>query len=273
MRDVQRDPAEVPLPIDRVGVRHVAVPLRVRDRARGVQHTVAQVELGVELPAHFKGTHMSRFLEALAAADFTLDVQTCHTLLADVRARLEARRAFLCFRFPYFVERQAPVTGSPAPMDYPCTLRGALREDGAHMTLGVEVPVMTVCPCSKAISREGAHSQRAVVRVEARFTGMLWIEDLIAMAQESGSSPVYPLLKREDEKFVTETAFAHPAFVEDVVRSVAQRLLAHPRVRDFRVEVESLESIHNHSAYACIESLGWKEVAGAGAMAGGVPWK
>ncbi|HCF05410.1 MAG: cyclohydrolase [Desulfomicrobiaceae bacterium] len=254
MRDVQRDPAEVPLPIDRVGVRHVAVPLRVRDRERGVQHTVAQVELGVELPAHFKGTHMSRFLEALAAADFALDAQTCRTLLADVRARLEARRAFLCFRFPYFLARHAPVTGSAAPMDYSCWLRGSLREDGARMTLGVEVPVMTVCPCSKAISREGAHSQRALVRMEAQFSGMLWIEDLIAIAQDSASSPVYPLLKREDEKHVTETAFAHPAFVEDVVRAAAQRLAAHPRVQGFRVEVESMESIHNHSAYACIES-------------------
>lgn len=255
MRDVQRDPAEVPLVIDRVGVRHVAVPLRVRDRERGVQHTVAQVELGVELPAHFKGTHMSRFLEALAAADFALDAQSCRMLLADVRARLEARRAFLCFRFPYFLERRAPVTQSAAPMDYSCWLRGSLEEDTPQMLLGVEVPVMTVCPCSKAISREGAHSQRAVVRMEARFSGMLWIEDLIAMAQDSASSPVYPLLKREDEKHVTETAFAHPAFVEDVVRVAAQRLGAHPRVQGFRVEVESMESIHNHSAYACIDAL------------------
>jgi len=258
MRDVQRDPAEVPLAIDRVGVRHVAVPLQVRDRSRGLQHTVAQVELGVELPAHFKGTHMSRFLEALAAVDFALDAQTCRNLLTDVRERLEARRAFIAFRFPYFLDRQAPVSGIGAPMEYQCLLCGELWDDAYRMRLGVGVPVMTVCPCSKAISREGAHSQRAVVRLVAEFRGMLWIEDLVAMAQASGSAPVYPLLKREDEKWVTETAFAHPAFVEDVVRAAAQRLAAHPRVEAFCVEVESLESIHNHNAYACIQSPNWQ---------------
>jgi len=255
MRDVQSGPADVALRIDRVGVKNLSIPLTVRDRARGRQQTVARVDLSVDLPAEFKGTHMSRFLEALRDADMTLDAASCKNLLLDLRDRLQARSSHLCFLFPYFLEQRAPVTGSPALMDYACFLRGVLQGGEVILVLGVEVPVMTVCPCSKAISSEGAHSQRAMVRIEAQFSGMLWLEDLIAMAQESGSSPVYALLKREDEKFVTESAFAAPAFVEDVVRKAAARLKAHPKVRGFRVEVESFESIHNHSAYACIDQM------------------
>lgn len=255
MRDVQSGPADVALRIDRVGVKNLAVPLMVRDRANGRQRTVARVDLSVDLPAHFKGTHMSRFLEALRGMDAALDLGTCGSLLHDLRDRLHARSSHLCFSFPYFMEHHAPVTASPALMDYACFLRGILQDGAVQLVLGVDVPVMTVCPCSKAISSEGAHSQRAMVRMEAGCGGMLWLEDLIAIGRESGSSPVYALLKREDEKFVTEDAFARPTFVEDVVRTAAQRLAAHPKVRGFRVEVESMESIHNHSAYACIEQL------------------
>jgi GTP cyclohydrolase I len=265
MRDVQSGPADVALRIDRVGVKNLAVPLTVRDRARGRQQTVARVDLSVDLPAEFKGTHMSRFLEALRDMETTLDTASCKNLLLDLRDRLQARSSHLCFHFTYFLEQCAPVTGSRALMDYACFLRGALRNGDVELVLGVEVPVMTVCPCSKAISAEGAHSQRAMVRIEAGCSGMLWLEDLIAIAQESGSSPVYALLKREDEKFVTEAAFAAPTFVEDVVRNAASRLAAHPRVRGFRVEVESFESIHNHSAYACIDQAGLDETS-AGAM-------
>lgn len=256
MRDVQSGPADVALSIDRVGVKHLAVPLTVRDRVKGRQQTVAKVDLSVDLPAEFKGTHMSRFLEALRDMDTTLDVDSCRNLLLDLRDRLHARSSHLCFRFTYFMEQCAPVTGSPALMDYACHLRGVLDQDGVRLVLGVDVPVMTVCPCSKAISKEGAHSQRAMVRIEAECFGMLWLEDLIAIGQESGSSPVYALLKREDEKYVTETAFAAPTFVEDVVRNAASRLANHPKVGGFRVEVESFESIHNHSAYARIDQMG-----------------
>ncbi|GAB1410938.1 GTP cyclohydrolase FolE2 [Desulfovibrionales bacterium] len=256
MRDVQSGPADVALRIDRVGVKDLSVPLTVRDKARGYQRTVARVDLSVDLPAQFKGTHMSRFLEALQGMDVALDLDSCRTLLHDLRDRLQARSSHLCFSFSYFLEHRAPKTNSPALMDYACFLRGVLQDEAVHLVLGVDVPVMTVCPCSKAIAAEGAHSQRAVVRIEAGCGGMLWLEDLIAIGRQSGSSPVYALLKREDEKFVTEDAFARPAFVEDVVRNAAQRLAAHPKVRGFRVEVESMESIHNHSAYACIEQPG-----------------
>ena len=269
MEDVQNSPAPVALPIDRVGVKGLKLPLLVRDRAQGTQHTVANVDVSVDLPAAFKGTHMSRFVQALAAfkgthmsrfvqalANWTedLDYAGMKRLLEDVRERLNARRAHIVFHFPYFVQKNAPATACPGILPYECRLTGELPEDGKpSFLLEVTVPVMTVCPCSKAISREGAHSQRADVRMAVRMRGFCWIEDFIEIAEASGSSPVYSLLKREDEKFVTEDAFSRPTFVEDVVRNVASRLTDHPHVSGFRVEVESYESIHAHNAFACIE--------------------
>jgi GTP cyclohydrolase I len=254
MEDVQKLPASVPLAIDRVGVKDLRLPITVRDRAAGAQHTVARVELSVDLPAEFKGTHMSRFVEALEDFSEELDYASFKKLLAGIAERLNARTAFARFTFPYFLRRNSPVSGSRGLMGYTCHVQGAYSGGRLDFTLGVEVPVMTVCPCSKAISDEGAHSQRAMVRIRARFRGFLWLEDLIEIAERSGSSPVYALLKREDEKHVTETAFANPAFVEDVVRAAAQGLSDHPQVTWFSVEVESFESIHDHSAVAAIES-------------------
>jgi GTP cyclohydrolase I len=254
--DVQSGPAPVALAIDRVGVKDLELPIVVRDRAHGRQHTVARVELCADLPAAFKGTHMSRFIEAFGAWSGELDYASLKRLLSDILDRLEGRKANVVFQFPYFLERPSPATRQPSLMSYGCVMRGELdaRDRGRPtFQLGVDVPVMTVCPCSKAISDEGAHSQRAVVRIRSRFHGFLWLEDLIAIAESSGSSPVYTLLKREDEKYVTESAFQNPMFVEDVVRNVAAQLQAHPQVTWFRVDVESLESIHNHSAFACIE--------------------
>jgi GTP cyclohydrolase I len=256
MQDIQKYPAKVPVPVDRVGVRGVSLPLVVRDRAAGRQHTVARVDLGVDLPADFKGTHMSRFIEALEDFNEELDYQSLRRLLEDVRTRLEARRAYISLEFPYFITKRAPGTGSLGRMSYVCRLTGELggeeEKGGPEFLLEVDVPIMTVCPCSKAISAEGAHSQRAVVRIAVRMKGFIWIEDFVDMAEAAGSSPVYTLLKREDEKFVTEQAFANPAFVEDVVRLVAQRLAGHSLVASFCVEVESFESIHAHNAFARI---------------------
>lgn len=253
MRDVQSSPAEVALSIDRVGVKHLRLPVIVRDRAQGVQHTVASVDLGVDLPAAFKGTHMSRFVEALENWKAELDYTTFKRLLSDIRLRLDARKAYAVFRFPYFLKQASPRSGSPGWMSYECSITGEMAGESMTFTLGVDVPVMTVCPCSLAISDQGAHSQRASVRIMARFTRFLWLEDLIEIAEGSGSSPVYTLLKREDEKLVTESAFANPTFVEDVVRGAAQRLDRHAQVVWYRVEVESFESIHAHSAFASIE--------------------
>lgn len=253
MQDVQRGPAEVPIPLDRVGIKGIKLPLLVRDREIGRQHTVAEVELSVDLPADFKGTHMSRFVEALESWAGVLDYGAFKFLLLDLKRRLEARNAHLTFRFPYFVSKAAPVSGAAGRMNYDCLVSGELVDDAFTLTLGVEVPVMTVCPCSLAISEQGAHSQRAVVRIRCRGAGFVWLEELIDIAERAASSPVHALLKREDEKYVTEAAFANPVFVEDVARNVAQALAGHPRVSWYLVEVESHESIHNHNAFAGIE--------------------
>jgi GTP cyclohydrolase I len=254
MRDIQSGPPDVAIAVDRVGIKNFRLPLSVRDRAsRGRQHTVAEVELSVDLPARFKGTHMSRFVEALSGFTGELDLVSFRALLSDVRARLEAENAHMTLTFPYFLAKPSPSSGAASLMDYVCQVSGEFEGEKFRQTLGVEVPVMTVCPCSLAISDQGAHSQRAVVSIRCRFSGFVWLEELIEMAEAAGSSPVYALLKREDEKHVTEQAFANPTFVEDVARRVASALAAHPKVTWYRVEVESFESIHNHSAFAGIE--------------------
>lgn len=253
MEDVQKQAPSVPLNIDRVGVRGLEVPIRVRDRAAGSQQSVAHVDLGVDLPSASKGTHMSRFIEALEGWNEEISYQSVRHLLENVKQRLEAQRSFVHFSFPYFISKKSPASGSPSLLSYACTLTGELDEKGQTFVLGLVVPVMTVCPCSKAISDEGAHSQRALVNMKIRMNGFSWMEEFIELAEESGSSAVYSLLKRQDEKYVTEHAFARPVFVEDVVRNVALRLSNHPHVEWFRVEVESMESIHNHNAFACIE--------------------
>ena len=253
MRDIQSGPPDVAIAVDRVGIKNFRLPLVVRDRARGRQHTVAEVELSVDLPARFKGTHMSRFVEALSGFAGEFDLVSFRTLLADVRDRLEAENAHMTLRFPYFLEKASPASGALALMDYACQVSGEFCGGKFRQTLTVAAPVMTVCPCSLAISDQGAHSQRAMVTISCRLSQFVWVEELIAIAEAAGSSPVYALLKREDEKYVTEQAFADPTFVEDVARRAASALSAHPKVAWYRVEVESFESIHNHSAFAGIE--------------------
>lgn len=253
MEDVQNYSPAVPLNIDRAGIRELKLPLLVRDRSEGTQRTVALVDLGVDLPSAFKGAHMSRFVEALNAWDDEINYQSVRRLLENIKSRLGAQRAYARFCFPYFIRKTAPASCSKSSVPYECRLTGELNENGQSFLLEMDVPVMTVCPCSRAISRDGAHSQRAIVHMNLRIAGFSWLEEFIEMAEESGSSAVYTLLKREDEKFVTEHAFAHPAFVEDVVRNVAQRLSAHEHVEWFSVEVESMESIHSHNAFARIE--------------------
>lgn len=250
MADVQNAPASVPLSIDTVGVKGLKLPLLVSDRARGSQHTVALVDMGVDLPASFKGTHMSRFVEALEGWNEELSFKTMRLLLEDIKMRLDARKAYASFSFPYFIRKAAPVSGVSGLMAYECRLTGELAEAKPELLLEVTVPVMTVCPCSKAISREGAHSQRTDIRFVVRMNAFCWIEECVDMAERAGSSPVYPVLKREDEKFVTETAFARPMFVEDVVREVARQFDDHPMITSYFVEVESRESIHGHNAFA-----------------------
>lgn len=194
---------------------------------------------------------MSRFVEALAEWQEELGCQSMRNLLANLRARLGSSHAWANFEFAYLMRKTGPASGKSAGMAYNCSVSAELAENLAF-TLGIKVPVMTVCPCSQAISRFGAHSQRALVHMKVRIERFIWLEDLILLAESAGSSPVYPLLKREDEKHVTETAFERPAFVEDVARRVAARLEDHSQVLDYEVEVESMESIHNHNAFAYI---------------------
>lgn len=253
MADVQNSPARVPLNIDTVGVKGLKLPLLVSDRARGSQHTAGLVDLGVDVPAEFKGTHMSRFVEALEGWNEELSFKTLKMLLEDMKTRLMARKAYARFSFPYFIRKAAPVSGVSGLMAYDCRIIGELGDAKPEMLLEVTVPVMSVCPCSKAISKEGAHSQRAEIRLSLRIGAFFWIEDCVDMAERAGSSPVYPVLKREDEKYVTEAAFAKPMFVEDIVREVARRLDEHPVITCYRVEVESFESIHGHNAFARME--------------------
>jgi len=252
MLDVQNTPAKIPLRIDKVGVKNLRLPLTVQDKNKGIQHTTAQVDISVDLPKEFKGTHMSRFLEVLSQWQGTLHYDSLKQLLWDLKGKLRAKDAHVLFTFPYFLSQKAPQSGQDFLLDFLAQVEGSLIDDRLTFTLGVEVPVFTVCPCSLAISEKGAHSQRAVIKISAGIKEFLWLEDLIFIAQKAGSSPVYPLLKREDEKEVTEKAFDNPMFVEDVVRKVARELDKLDKILWYKVEVESFESIHNHSAYAII---------------------
>lgn len=256
--DEQSKPAAIPIHIGRVGVRDVALPILLRQRdCAEPQRTVAKISLSVDLPASARGAHMSRFIEALQELKAEpLDYGAALHLMRKTRKRLGASSAHISFVFPYFLARPAPVSGISALMPYDCALEGGIGagESSAFspFVLAVSAPVMTVCPCSKAISEEGAHSQRAEIRIRARMKGHVWIEDLVELAEAAGSSPVYSLLKRGDEKYVTERAFSQPRFVEDVARRAASALLAMPLVASFSVEVESQESIHAHNAFASI---------------------
>ncbi|MDL2267757.1 GTP cyclohydrolase FolE2 [Desulfovibrio sp. OttesenSCG-928-G15] len=256
MEDVQNRQADIAMPIDNVGVRGIELPITVSRKNGPPCHTVATVELGVELPAEFKGTHMSRFVEALETWNEELSYKSIKNLLQDILSRLNAQKAKVICSFPFFQQKKSPVSAASGVQGYACKITGELsseKDAKPAFKLELTVPVMTVCPCSKAISCEGAHSQRADVRMAFRFKHFLWMEELIAIAENSASSPTYPLLKREDEKFVTETAFSRPYFVEDVVRNIAGQVSQNPAVAWFRVEVESYESIHPHNAFARIE--------------------
>ena len=259
LKDVQSGPSEVALDIDHVGVKNIRLPLVVKDRAQGRQHTVATVDMAVDLPSRFKGTHMSRFVESLESwrerSGEELDYASMKRLLSDVLSRLHARKARARFSFPYFITRPAPATHLPAPVCYQCRLTGEMEEGSPspRFLLEIDVPVTTVCPCSKAISVSGAHGQRAAIRIAVRMKRFEWLEGFIEIAERSGSSPIYTLLKRPDEKFVTEHAYENAVFVEDAVRRAAEKLEACDNVTWYRVEVESEESIHGHNAFASIE--------------------
>lgn len=250
--DVQSRRDERKIPIDKVGVKGLRYPITVKDRRRDYQHTVGLFDLFVNLPHDFKGTHMSRFIEVLNEFHGEISMEKFPEILGKIKNKLHAKSAHMNVEFPYFVEKQAPVTKTPGLMSYTCFMRGSLSER-FDLIVGVEVPVTTLCPCSKEIADCGAHNQRGIVRVQLRFKKFFWIEEIIEIIESSVSSEVYSLLKRPDEKFVTEHAYENPMFVEDVVRSSLARLRAKDNFPWYRIEAENFESIHNHSAYAMIE--------------------
>ena len=250
--DIQSSKDERNIPIDRVGVRGVKYPMHVRVKDNGLQHTVGNFTLTVDLPRHFKGTHMSRFLEVLAQHNHDLSAETIPVILAKLREKLHAETAHLQVRFIYFREKAAPVTHKVGMMGYECGFNatGGTTDD---FELYVNVPVTTLCPCSREISARGAHNQRGYVTARVRIDGLLWLEDLIDMIEAAGSCQLYPVLKRPDEKYVTEHAFDNPRFVEDMVREVSVAFDKEPRIRSYEIEVENHESIHDHNAYAYVK--------------------
>lgn len=253
MPDVQASKDTREIAIQRVGVRDLTFPVQVRQRTQNWQASVASCGMYVHLPAEQKGTHMSRFVELLAADGLWVEPRTISDLLAKTADRLNAKAAYLSLSFPFFLDKAAPVTGAQAPMDYQVRLVGRYRQGESELRLKVVVPVTSLCPCSKKIARYGAHNQRSHVTVELVTQGDPWIEDIIDWVEQEASCELYALLKRADEQQITERAYDNPKFVEDMVRDVAAKLAAQPGISRYRVECENFESIHNHSAYAVIE--------------------
>jgi GTP cyclohydrolase I len=253
LHDKQSERDHRQLRIDKVGVRGLRFPIQVLDKTHDRQNTIATVGLYVDLPKEFKGTHMSRFIEVLNAHGSVVHVKNIPDILYAMQRKLHAQSAHLEMEFPFFQVKRAPVSHQPSVMDYTVRFDATATGKELDLVLTVQVNVTTLCPCSKAISRYGAHNQRGKVTVQIRSRQVVWIEDVIALIERSASAELYSLLKREDEKSVTERAYENPVFVEDLVRNVALELNAHPEVTWYRVEAENFESIHNHNAYACIE--------------------
>jgi GTP cyclohydrolase I len=252
VEDVQGRADTRQIPIDRVGIKDIRHPVRVKDRSSGEQHTIATFNMYVNLPHNFKGTHMSRFVEILHH-EREISVDLFRNMLTEMTQRLDADAGHIEMSFLYFVNKRAPVSGVESLMDYQASLIGEVTNGEACMWVKVVVPVTSLCPCSKKISDRGAHNQRSHITIKARLSEHMWIEELIDIAESEASCELYGILKRPDEKYVTERAYDNPKFVEDMVRDVAVRLNNEPRIAAYVVESENFESIHNHSAYALIE--------------------
>jgi len=253
LKDTQNERDERRIPIDRVGVKDVRFPLRISDRDQTTQHTVATVNMAVDLPHQYKGTHMSRFVEVLHAHGRELTVASIAVIPKELLTRLHAEKAHVELRFPYFRAKLAPVSKAEGLLDYGVIFEVNAEADKIDFVVTVEVPVTTLCPCSKAISERGAHNQRGLVTLSVRFRQPIWIEDLIELVEASASSELYSVLKRPDEKYVTEHAYDNPVFVEDLVRNIAVKVGNHPQIKWFKVEAVNYESIHNHNAWAVVE--------------------
>ncbi len=251
--DVQNAPDTRRIAIDRVGIKAIRHPVKVADKDGGVQHTVAVFNMYVNLPHNFKGTHMSRFVEILNSHEREISVESFESILHTMMTKLETESGHIEMTFPYFVNKSAPISGVQSLLDYEVTFIGEIKQGNYEFTMKVVVPVTSLCPCSKKISDYGAHNQRSHVTISVRTNSFVWIEDIISVAEDLASCELYGLLKRPDEKYVTEKAYNNPKFVEDIVRDVADVLNKDTRIDAYIVESENFESIHNHSAYALIE--------------------
>lgn len=258
LKDVQSRRDRRRIPVQKAGIKDLEYPITVLDRENKSQHTVASVSMYVDLPHRFKGTHMSRFVEILNESQGRISPRNIGSILETTIRRFDSSTANLEISFPYFIEKIAPVSGAKALMNYQCRFLAHLdrrpKSRRLDLIVQVKVPVATLCPCSKEISEHSAHNQRATLTIQIRSSELVWIEELIAVAETEASASLYSLLKREDEKFITERAYRRPRFAEDIARAVAARLKADKRIRWFQVESESMESIHNHNAYAMVAS-------------------
>ena len=242
------------LAIDKVGIKSIRHPVKIKDKAGEAQHTVATFNMYVHLPQHLKGTHMSRFIEILNGNDHEISIENFYKMLKQVALKLEADSGHIEMSFPYFVNKSAPVSGVKSLLDYEVTFIGEITKAYHDVKVKVLIPVTSLCPCSKKISAYGAHNQRSHVTVTVAMKDLMWIEDIIKTVEAQASSELYGLLKRPDEKYVTELAYDNPKFVEDMVRDIAAAFYKDEGIKHFTVECENFESIHNHSAYACITS-------------------
>jgi GTP cyclohydrolase I len=252
--DMHRSQDTRQIPVNKVGIKDILHPVRIMGRGGEEQHTVARFNMYVNLLHNFKGTHMSRFVEILMGHEREITVASLKTMLAEMVERLEASEGHINMTFPFFVNKSAPVSGIKSLLNYDVSLHGELLDGLARLWVKVVVPVTSLCPCSKSIARYGAHNQRAHVTLAVRTEDMIWIEELIELVEGEASCELYGLLKRADEKYVTERAYDNPKFVEDTVRDIAVKLNADARILAYSVESENFESIHNHSAYAMVES-------------------
>ena len=252
--DIQNEVDNRKIDIDMVGIKNILYPIKVYDKKNKFQSTIATIDMSVNLPHNFRGTHMSRFIEVLNEYRELINGSNMDEILRRIRRKLNASSAHMLVKFTYFTEKVAPVSKIKSLMDYNCKFIASDVEDDYRFILAVKVPITTLCPCSKEISKKGAHNQRSIVTVQVQWEGeLVWIEEIIDLVESSASSPIFSLLKREDEKFVTETAYENPRFVEDVVREVSIKLMGLANIVWFRVESLNHESIHNHDAYAVKE--------------------
>ncbi len=251
--DVQNTADTRAIAINKVGIKDIRHPVQVKDRTGKVQHTIANFNMYVDLPHNFKGTHMSRFVEILNSHDWEITVDSFKIMLTEMTSLLDAEVGHIEMTFHFFINKTAPASGVQSLLDYEVSFIGERRDNKNIINIKVVVPVTSLCPCSKKISERGAHNQRSHVTVNVQTEDFIWVEEIIDLVEEQASCELYGLLKRPDEKIVTERAYDNPKFVEDMVRDIAHQLNIDEHILAYTVESENFESIHNHSAYALIE--------------------